>query len=168
MLGEVKGWGHAMDRAHLDVRRHLWDRGPVILCVDDEPGILSAVRRSLRDEPCDVITAVSPEEALGWLAEIPIDLVISDQQMPGMTGTQLLELVRQRFPGTARVFLTGCPTPSPIRRGLEEGGAVVLSKPWTDEVLRSTIRRLLRRGAAETPSDGALGVASGGRAPGDG
>jgi DNA-binding response OmpR family regulator len=158
-----------MNRTSLDAHRHLWDRGPVVLCVDDDPGILNAVRRSLRDEPWDVITAFSPEEALGWLGAIPIHLVISDQRMPGMTGTQLLEVVRQRFPGTARLFLSGFPTPEAIRRGLEAGGAGVLSKPWNDEVFRSTIRRLLRRGGRPaSPPDGSLGAGSVEQVPGEG
>ena len=120
-----------------------WNRGRVVLCVDDEPGVLNAVRRSLRDEPYEVITAGSSEEALGWLDEIPVDLVISDQQMPGMLGTELLKEVRKRSPDTALALLTGIRTPATVLRGLEAGAETFLYKPWDEDHLVETIRRLL-------------------------
>jgi DNA-binding NtrC family response regulator len=128
-------------------RKHLprWNRDRVVLCVDDEPGVLSAVSRSLRDEPYDVITARSSEEALGWLDELPVDLVISDQQMPGMPGTELLKEVRKRFPNTAVALLTGVRTPATVDRGLEAGAETFLYKPWDDQRLVETVRRLLGR-----------------------
>jgi DNA-binding NtrC family response regulator len=122
-----------------------WNREPVVLCVDDEPAILNAVRRSLKDEPYEVITASSPEEALGWLAEVQVDLVITDQRMPRMTGTELLHEVRKRSPKTARALLTAFRTPSTICRGLESGTDTFLSKPWDDGVLIETIRRMLEK-----------------------
>lgn len=122
-----------------------WKRDPVVLCVDDEPGILNAVRRSLRDEPYEVITAASCEEALGWLEDIPIDLVITDQRMPHMTGTELLHQVAKRFPKTARALLTAYRTPSTICQGLESGTDTFLSKPWDDGVLIETVRQILKK-----------------------
>lgn len=134
---------------------------PIILLVDDEPAVLGAMRRSLRNEPYEVITAGSCEEALGWLEELPVDLVITDQRMPGMSGTELLEVVRTRFPKTRRAILTGYPTPSTVRRGLEAGSDSFLYKPWDDRILLETIRRILARGGSkglrnrdsEPPSD---------------
>lgn len=118
-------------------------REPVILCVDDDPGILSALRRSLRDEPYEVLTAAGSEEALGWLEELAVDLVLTDQRMPGMQGTELLEEVRKRYPGTARALLTAYRTPSTVRKGLESGTETFLYKPWSDEFLIETIRRMV-------------------------
>src|SRR5436190_6126952 len=69
---------------------------PVILCVDDDRATLSALRRSLCTEPYEVITAQGSAEALAWLNEMPIDLVITDQRMPGTMGTELLLEVRKR------------------------------------------------------------------------
>lgn len=120
-------------------------RDPVVLLVDDEPAVRGAVRRSLRNEPVEVITAGSCEEALGWLEELPVDLIITDQRMPGMSGTELLEVVRKRFPKTSRALLTGYPTPSTVRKGLEAGSDTFLYKPWDDRVLVETIRRILAK-----------------------
>lgn len=119
-------------------------RDPVILCVDDERELLSALRRCFRKESYDVITAGSVEEALGWLAEVPaIDLVLSDERMPGSTGTDLLREMRTRSPLTTRVLLTGFPSETLIRDGLEAGVEIFLSKPWDDRELRDTVRRIL-------------------------
>jgi len=119
---------------------------PVILCVDDETEILNALRRCFRNEPYEVITAGGTEEALGWLAELPIvDLILTDERMPNMRGTDLLQEVRRRSPETIRVILTGYPSESLIQRGLAAGAGVLLYKPWDDELLRDTVRRLLLR-----------------------
>jgi DNA-binding response OmpR family regulator len=125
-------------------RRRFGD--PVILCVDDEPGILGALRRCFRNEPYDIYTAGGPEEALGWLAELPVvDLILTDQRMPEMNGTELLREVRRRSPETIRVILTGFPSEWLLRKGIEAGAGVLLCKPWNDRALRETVRSLLRR-----------------------
>jgi len=118
-------------------------RGPVVLCVDDEPGVLNALRRSLSKERCEVITAGSPDEALAWLKEVTVHLVITDQRMPGMTGIQLLDQVRKRSPRTARALLTACRTPAVVRQGLEAGAEAFLYKPWDERYLIETVRRIL-------------------------
>jgi CheY-like chemotaxis protein len=61
----------------------LEEKRPAILVVDDEPRILSALRRLLREEPYRLFTAGSGEEALGLLAAEAVDLVLSDLRMPG-------------------------------------------------------------------------------------
>jgi DNA-binding NarL/FixJ family response regulator len=129
-------------------------RGPVVLCVDDEAEVLAALRRCLRNEPYELITALGPGEALARLREGPVDLVITDQRMPGMSGTELLYQVRERSPRTARVILTGYETPSTIRKGFECGADAFLYKPWDDNAFKATIRRILERGGrSEIPED---------------
>jgi DNA-binding NtrC family response regulator len=118
-------------------------RSPIVLCVDDDPGVLNALRRSLRDERVDVITAGSSDEALGWLEEMSVALVIADYRMPGMTGSQLLVEVRKRSPRTARALLTGDRTPSVVRQGLEAGADIFFFKPWDERYLVDTVRRIL-------------------------
>jgi len=147
--------------------RSLWGE-PVILCVDDEPEILNALRRCFRNEPYEVITAGSTAEALGWFTELPgVDLVLTDEQMPTMKGTDLLQEVRQRSPRTIRVLLTGHPSEALIQKGLEAGAGVFLYKPWDDQVLRETVRRLLLRArrppleSADPPSTFDVGGESG-------
>jgi DNA-binding response OmpR family regulator len=112
--------------------------------VDDEPGILNALRRCFRNEPYVVITASSPDEALGWLGDLPaVDLILVDERMPGTTGTELLKEVRERSPGTLRAMLTGFPSEVLIQKGLEAGAGIFMYKPWDDAQLRDTVRRIL-------------------------
>ena len=65
-----------------------------VLFVDDEQGVLDGLRRALRKEPYEVLTALSSEEALQILAEEDIDVVVSDENMPGMGGSEFLKTVR--------------------------------------------------------------------------
>ena len=66
---------------------------PVVLCVDDEPNILSSLRRLFRGRGYQVLTSTSGEAALAQMREQHIDLVISDMRMPEMNGAQFLEAV---------------------------------------------------------------------------
>ena len=142
----AKGFGDdPMEFKKEPTQNSLRRMNPVVLCVDDEGEILKALRRCLRCEPYDVITARSASEALGWLEELPVDLVITDHRMPGTDGTELLEEIRKRSPKTARAILTGYPGETVIRKGLEAGADTFLYKPWDDERLRGTIRRLLTK-----------------------
>jgi len=135
-----------MDVSDGNVLRNPLNRGPVVLCVDDEPGVLNALRRSLSNERCDVITAGSPDEALAWFDEVQVHLVIADQQMPGMTGSELLNYVRKRSPRTARALLTGHRTASVVRLGLEAGADTFFYKPWDERYLVDTVRWILGQG----------------------
>src|SRR5688572_29073482 len=82
-------------------------RRPVVLCVDDDPPVLAAIRRLLRHAPYEIVSASDPVEALALIGEREIDLVIADQRMPAMMGTELLKAVRERSPRTLGVILTG-------------------------------------------------------------
>src|SRR5436190_4616316 len=92
---------------------------PVVLCVDDERETLAALRRSLRNEPYEVITAQSAAEALEWFLELPVALVLTDQRMPDVGGTEFLREVRKRSPKTARAILTAYPSPEMMSEALE-------------------------------------------------
>ena len=80
---------------------------PTILCVDDEPNILSSLRRLFRPHGYRVLTADGGAAGLALLESETVDLVISDMRMPHMDGAQFLAQVRQRWPGTMRLLLTG-------------------------------------------------------------
>jgi DNA-binding NtrC family response regulator len=73
--------------------------GASVLCVDDEPEVLSALRRTLREEPYELITAPDVDLALACLDRLPIEVVIADDRMPSMSGTQLLGEIRGAGPG---------------------------------------------------------------------
>jgi putative nucleotidyltransferase with HDIG domain len=80
-----------------------------ILFVDDESRILEGLQRMLRPyrKQWDMAFANSGNEALAMLAQSPYDVIVSDMRMPGMDGAQLLELVRERYPGMVRLVLSG-------------------------------------------------------------
>jgi YesN/AraC family two-component response regulator len=115
---------------------------PRILFVDDEPGVLDGLRDLLRKERkrWDMVFAVDPADALRRLADSTFDVVVTDIRMPRMDGTQLLTIVRERFPSTVRIVLSG----HADREALERAAGVAdlaLSKPCDAAVLRSTLVR---------------------------
>ena len=105
-----------------------------LLLVDDEPSILSALRRLLRPTGHTVLTATSGAEGLALLAAQEVALVVSDMRMPGMDGAQFLEQVRAQKPDTVRLLLTGYADMSMITQALSDGYIFrYISKPWNDE-----------------------------------
>ena len=80
---------------------------PKMLIVDDESSVLEVLQDAFSKEPYEVICAGSAAEALDIMAMKQIDLVISDDQMPGLTGTEFLAQVRKKYPNTTRIILTG-------------------------------------------------------------
>ncbi len=78
-----------------------------VLIVDDEPQVIDGLKRALRKEPYEILWAYSGAEALEILVREEIDVLVSDEMMPGMSGSELLSRVRRMFPQTIRVMLTG-------------------------------------------------------------
>lgn len=115
-----------------------------ILCVDDEPAVLAALRRVFRGEPYELVTTERAELALELLEEADFSLLLLDHRMPGMTGADLAERARRRSPDSLRVLLTAYPALAQVRHALSEDVDLVLGKPWNDDVLRLAVRRLLR------------------------
>jgi CheY-like chemotaxis protein len=123
---------------------------PRVLLVDDDANVLSALRRTLRREKITIETARDAREALAILGDGPFDLVISDHRMPGMSGVELLETIRARWPKTVRILLSGWSAEVPSADLKAAGLLLVLSKPWDDRELRSAIQRAV--GAAVGPA----------------
>lgn len=119
---------------------------PSLLLVDDEARVLSALERALRREGWVVRTAESPGEALRILEEVSFDLVLSDHKMPGMSGVEFLGLVRQRYPSTARLLLTGWAEALSSDEMAAAGIEDVISKPWDDAELKALLRARLSAG----------------------
>ena len=80
---------------------------PAVLIVDDEPNVCQALRRAMHREPYEVLSAASAEEALKLLGERDIDVVIADENMPGLKGSMLLARIRNQWPDVVRMMLTG-------------------------------------------------------------
>lgn len=80
---------------------------PVILFVDDEPNVTQAMKRSLHREPWEIHTATSARQAMEILESNEIDVVISDERMPGVPGSVFLSQVRELYPDTIRIILSG-------------------------------------------------------------
>jgi DNA-binding NtrC family response regulator len=116
-----------------------------ILLVDDEPYVLAALRRCLMDEDYVVRTAIHPAQAFEILASEPIDVVISDHDMPGVLGLTFLSEVRDQYPDIVRMMLSG---KADLKLANEAVNAEIiyrfLGKPWQEEELRLMIRLALR------------------------
>ncbi|MGJ7916984.1 EAL domain-containing protein [Massilia sp. LXY-6] len=121
---------------------------PTLLLVDDEPSILSSLRRLLRNEGYRILTANSGSEGLKVLAENAVDVIVSDQRMPEMTGVDFLRNVRQLYPDTVRIVLSGFTELQTVTDAVNAGAIYkFLTKPWDDEQLRGHIQEAFLYGA---------------------
>ncbi len=115
-----------------------------ILLVDDEPDIRGALRRSLKDANYEFIEASDGAEALALLRDHDVDAVISDYNMPGMNGLDLLQQIRISQPEVLRLLLTARADVNLAVRALNEGSVHrFLLKPWDHIDLRGIIEMTL-------------------------
>ncbi|BBB70060.1 hypothetical protein UNDYM_5807 [Undibacterium sp. YM2] len=122
------------------------DGTKTLLIVDDEPNIGSALKRLLRGEGYHILTATSGQQGLDLLAVNPVQVIISDQRMPGMIGTEFLRIVKELYPDTIRIILSGYSDLVPIAEGVNRGEVFkFLTKPWEDAQLKENIRDAFRR-----------------------
>jgi putative nucleotidyltransferase with HDIG domain len=113
-----------------------------VLFVDDEPNILKALQRLLRNEPFEVLRASRPSEALEMLDGTSAQVVVSDQRMPEMSGVDLLAAVRERHPDLIRIMLTGYTEMNVAVEAINRGEIFrLITKPWNDEELKGTLRQ---------------------------
>lgn len=121
-----------------------------LLCVDDEPNILSALRRVFRQAGYQVRIAASGAEGLQLLEQESVDLVISDMRMPEMDGARFLARVREGWPDILRLLLTGYADMQSTIAAINQGEIFrYVSKPWDDNDLLLTVRHALERKALE-------------------
>ena len=122
------------------------DSQHTILCVDDEENILHSLKRVLRKEGYQLLTATSGEEGLKCLKEHDVHLVISDQRMPGMSGTDFLARVKESYPDTVRIVLTGYTEVDSITDSINKGHIYkFILKPWNDQNLKLEIKQGLEQ-----------------------
>ena len=111
-----------------------------LLLVDDEPNLTSALVRSLDRSQFEIFTADSAQKGLMILAGNEIDVVVSDERMPGMTGSQFLAEVRKQWPNTIRMILSGQADLEAAVRAINEGEVYrFLLKPCHPKELQMTI-----------------------------
>ncbi|QEG23159.1 response regulator [Mariniblastus fucicola] len=113
---------------------------PTVLLVDDNHNLLRGLMRTLSEQPLDVICARSAEEAMHMLKRKGVDVIVSDESMQGMKGTELLCWVAEHFPETARIILTGQPSVPSMQAAINEAGVYrYLLKPVKELELVKTI-----------------------------
>jgi len=116
-----------------------------LLLVDDEPSVLSSLKRLLRRENYDILIANSGEEALALLAEHEVGVILTDQRMPGMSGSELLARVRKIHPRTVRMVLSGYTGLDSLTEAINLGEIYkFITKPWEEVELVSTLRDAFR------------------------
>lgn len=116
-----------------------------LLFVDDESAVLNSLKRVFQDD-YNVMTAESGAEALAIFEKEHVHLIVSDFKMPGMDGLQLLHTVKERWPETIRVMLTGAADVDSVMDDISEGVIYkFVSKPWQDEDLKMSVRLALRQ-----------------------
>ncbi len=123
-----------------------------VLVVDNDALVRTSIAHLLRDDGYEAIACASGDEALEVLRRreedgAPVDAVISDVSMPGMSGTDLLRVIRERFEGTGVVLLTGYATMESAVEAMRLGACDYLAKPVVDEELRCALARALRESA---------------------
>lgn len=116
-----------------------------VLFVDDETNILSALGRLFQPIGYKLLFAESAQQALSVLGAEPIDVIVTDMRMPGLTGTQLLAEVAKNFPNTYRILLTGFGDINAAVGALNDGGIYrYLSKPWIDEEVLGAVQDAIK------------------------
>lgn len=117
-----------------------------LLLVDDEVNIVAALKRLLRRDDYLILTAHSGLEGLEILQTNAVDVILSDQRMPGMTGVEFLSIAKKEYPETIRLVLSGYTELQSVTDAVNEGAIYkFLTKPWDDTKLRGHIREAFER-----------------------
>lgn len=123
-----------------------------ILVVDDQPMVLGSLKKLFAQAPYSILTAASAHEALDQLERHKVEVVISDERMPGMPGSEFLSIVRQRWPETVRIILTGYASVESAIKAINQGEIFrFLTKPCTSHELHAAVRAALTHRAKLKP-----------------
>jgi DNA-binding NtrC family response regulator len=143
-----------------------------LLLVDDDENVLHGLARALHQQPYRIYTAKSGEEAMWVLKRQSIDVIVTDERMPGLLGTELLAWVAGNYPDVVGMVLTGFPSVETAVRAINEGAVYqFFIKPCKEVELAIAIRKALERRdelrrsrqlieLAPRPLDGAQGAAT--------
>lgn len=121
-------------------------KAATLLFIDDEANILAALKRLFRPLGYNILTAESGAEAIALLERETVDLVVSDMRMPRMSGAEVLEQVRNRWPEVMRILLTGYSDVDSTIAAVNRGEIYrYIAKPWDDNEIVLTVRDALER-----------------------
>jgi response regulator RpfG family c-di-GMP phosphodiesterase len=116
------------------------------LCVDDEENVLHSIKRTLAKERYNIFTATSGAEGLEILKKEAVDLVISDQRMPNMSGYEFLKEVREKYPECIRIMLSGFSDFESLVKTVNNGEIIrFISKPWDNKDFIEVIKVALEQ-----------------------
>jgi len=117
-----------------------------VLFVDDEESILHSLKRLLRKEGYRIHTATNGNDGLEILKEQDVNLVVTDQRMPGMSGTEFLAKVKENYPEVIRIVLSGYTEVDSITESINKGHIYkFMLKPWNDQNLKLEIKQALEQ-----------------------
>lgn len=116
-----------------------------MLLVDDSPEILKALTRTFKLAKYSVFCTESAAEAMKILVDEDVDVIISDENMPGVSGTDLLKMARDMYPKVIRMMLTGSDDIEIAKRAINEGEIWrFFTKPWGDFELLVAVRQAVQ------------------------
>ncbi|WP_189572880.1 EAL domain-containing protein [Marinobacter zhanjiangensis] len=134
--------GNASDNEDAGGTDDTHDSKPTLLLLDDEANILRALSRVLRRDGYRILSTTSITEAFELLAANNVQVIISDQRMPAMSGTEFLSQVKDIYPDTVRIVLSGYTDLKSVTEAINEGAIYkFLTKPWDDQQIRNHIRQ---------------------------
>jgi DNA-binding NtrC family response regulator len=123
---------------------------PTLLLVDDEASMRRSLKRTLDDEPYKIIEAASAQAALEILASEPVHVILSDHNMPGMCGLDLLRMVKLRHSSVVRMMVTANDEFDVAVRAINLGEVSrLIRKPWDDDELCCSVRQAFEQAALE-------------------
>ncbi len=115
-----------------------------ILCIDDDPTVLSSISRDFRDIEADLTLADTAELGLKKVEEKQFSLVISDLKLPGADGIKFLQSISRRFPDTVRILISGHADFNSAVKAINQTGLFgFISKPWSARSLKEIVLRAL-------------------------
>jgi len=119
---------------------------PAVLLLDDDERDLMLLEQILRPDGFQVLKTTDPVRAFELLASHPVGIVISDQNMPGLTGVEFLSQVRKLYPDVIRIVFTSSQDPKVFADAVNEAGIhKFIMKDWDRERLRTEVREVSRR-----------------------
>ncbi|MDI5935161.1 EAL domain-containing protein [Halomonas kalidii] len=141
---------HHQARSLEQARRDGEQGRQTLLLLDDEANILRALKRVLRRDGYHILTADTARQAFEMLATEEVEVIISDQRMPEMSGTEFLHRAKDLYPETIQIVLSGYTDLKTVTEAINEGAIYkFLTKPWDDDELRLVVQQAFRKAALQ-------------------